>query len=62
MTIVARNGEPLEDPAFLHIALLDDADRTAAEEIVREILAGASEFVSDFLAVDPVDRFRTGAL
>lgn len=61
VTIVARNGEPLEEPAFLHLALCAGADRAAAEEIVRETLAGAREFVSDFLAVDPVDRFRTEA-
>ncbi|MEU9890074.1 methionine adenosyltransferase [Sphaerisporangium sp. NPDC051011] len=58
VTIAARNGEPLHDPAFVLISLPEGDDRALAENIVRETLTGASDVAERFLAADEIRKFR----
>jgi S-adenosylmethionine synthetase len=63
VTIAARNGSALGDPAYVLVAL-DHLPGTAVtaevERIVRHHLAGAADFAERFLATDTVERFRGG--
>lgn len=64
VTIAARNGAPLDDPAYVLIALTGDvrsALRTAAERIARETVESAPDFCADFLHTDPVTAFHRQA-
>ncbi|GAB2814285.1 methionine adenosyltransferase [Actinocorallia aurea] len=60
VTVAARNGEPLDDPAFVLVSLTDDGDRGVAEEIVRQTVADSRSFTERFLATDPIARHRRG--
>jgi S-adenosylmethionine synthetase len=63
ITVVARNGGPLTDPAYVLVALDREVDRSATdavENLVRDCLAAATAYPDRFLAVDPVSRFRHG--
>jgi S-adenosylmethionine synthetase len=64
VTIAARNGAPLDDPAYVLIALAGDvrtALRAAAERIARETVESAPDFCAEFLHTDPVTAFHRQA-
>jgi S-adenosylmethionine synthetase len=61
VTIAARNGAVLTDPAHVLVALNGPADAATTNLIERTILssvAGAASYAGRFLAVDPVNAFR----
>jgi S-adenosylmethionine synthetase len=61
VTIAARNGAPLSDPAHVLVALDRDADNALTEQIDRVVrygVAGATTFTDRFLAGDPITEFR----
>jgi S-adenosylmethionine synthetase len=61
ITVAARNGDPLDDPAFVFITLPDAARRSEqskAEQIAAEALAAAPDFCARFLETDPVAAFH----
>jgi S-adenosylmethionine synthetase len=61
VTIAARNGAPLADPAHVLVALdrpVDDATAGLVERIVLSSVAGATTFTDRFLACDPIAVFR----
>jgi S-adenosylmethionine synthetase len=60
VTIAARNGEALDDPAYVLVAVADDSDRRLIEDTVREIISAATGYCADFLGTDPITRFRAG--
>jgi S-adenosylmethionine synthetase len=61
VTIAARNGGRLDEPAFVLVAL-DHLPGTAVtaevERLVLHHIAGAADFAARFLATDTVGRFR----
>ncbi|MBI1758961.1 MAG: hypothetical protein HYR62_07015 [Actinobacteria bacterium] len=64
VTIAARNGGQLGDPAHVLVSLerdVDTATMTAVEQIVRGCVAGAADYSNRFLATDPLTLFREGA-
>lgn len=64
VTIAARNGAPLADPAHVLVALDRPVDNTTNAQIERIVLysvAGATTFTDRFLASDPVATFREEA-
>lgn len=61
MTIAARNGDPLDAPALVMIALPDTAgtaERAKAEQITARTVAFAGDFCASFLEADPVTAFH----
>jgi S-adenosylmethionine synthetase len=61
VTVAARNGDPLDDPAFVFITLPDAARRSEqakAERIASETFASARDFCARFLETDPVTAFH----
>jgi S-adenosylmethionine synthetase len=61
VTVAARNGDPLDDPAFVFITLPDEARRpeqSRAGQIAAETLAAAPDFCTRFLETDPVTAFH----
>jgi S-adenosylmethionine synthetase len=63
VTIAARNGGQLSDPAHVFVSLdrpADAATTEAIERIVRWSIAGAADYKDRFLAADPMARFRDG--
>lgn len=63
VTIAARNGCPLDDPAYVLVSLdrgVDASTTALVEDAIRSTLAGASRFAERFIEIDLVDRFRTG--
>ena len=64
ITIAARNGAHLADPAHVLVSLDRDTDASTTAEIERIVgdsVAGAIGYPERFLAVDPIARFRSGA-
>jgi S-adenosylmethionine synthetase len=63
VTIVARNGEPLGDPAFVAVRTGHgpEADlRPAVETIVNDVVSLAATFRDRFLVADPLAPYRRG--
>ncbi len=63
VTVAARNGAPLDEPAYVLVTLDRHADALMSrqvEGIVRQTLATAGEFAGKFLDLDLIDNFRTG--
>lgn len=63
VTIAARNGGQLREPAFLLVSLDRDTDAATEaeiEQIARRAVGESDAFTDRFLAVDPVTRFRDG--
>lgn len=63
VTIAARNGGRITDPAHVLVSTeceVDTATAATVEGIVRECVASAVDYPDLFLAADPVARFRTG--
>jgi S-adenosylmethionine synthetase len=61
VTIAARNGDPLDEPAYLLVALPAGASASAHERadlITRETVAEAADFHKGFLTTDPITVFR----
>jgi len=61
VTIAARNGGQLTDPAHVLVSLsrqVDAATAAAIERVVRWSVAGAADHTDRFLATDPIARFR----
>ena len=61
ITIAARNGGQLNEPAHVLVALDREADArtvSAVEHVVRQSIADASSYRERFLAADPLVRFR----
>lgn len=63
VTIAARNGGQLDDPAHVLVSVEREVDATTVagiEEVVRRAVAGATTFAARFLAAEPLARFREG--
>ena len=63
VTIAARNGGQLDEPAYVLVSLDEDVDAVKAsmiEGIVRRGVSSAAGFKDRFLATDPISRFRDG--
>lgn len=63
VTIAARNGAPLNEPAYVLVTLdrhVDAPTSRRVEDIVRQTLATASDFAGKFLDLDLIDNFRVG--
>ncbi|MFV2022277.1 methionine adenosyltransferase [Micromonospora sp. LOL_023] len=63
VTIAARNGGQLDDPAHVLVSVdreVDAATVAEIEEAVRRAVAGAATFATRFLAAEPLARFRNG--
>lgn len=63
VTITARNGGQLDDPAHVLVSVDREVNATTVteiEEVVRRAVAGASTFAARFLAAEPLARFRNG--
>ncbi|MGI5187715.1 methionine adenosyltransferase [Promicromonospora sp. CA-289599] len=61
VTIAARNGGRLDDPAHVLVSTerkLGQADIDRVKSIVGEAVGDATHFQDTFLAADPVERFR----
>ena len=61
VTIAARNGGRLDDPAHVLVSTerkLGQADIDRVKSIVGEAVGDATHFQDTFLATDPVERFR----
>lgn len=61
VTVAARNGAPLDDPAYVLVTLDQRADAgTSAriEETIRATMATAGDFATQFLDTDLIARFR----
>lgn len=64
VTIAARNGDPLDAPAFVLVTIsgaVRAAERGRAEQIVTEAVRSAPEFCGFFLKTDPVTAFHRQA-
>jgi S-adenosylmethionine synthetase len=64
VTIAARNGGSLCDPAHVLVSLdraADPATVATVERVVRRSVTGAAGFADRFLATNPVARFREEA-
>lgn len=60
VVIAARNGERLDEPAYV-LVRTDGPIGSPGEAMVREAVGTAGSFHERFLADDPVSRFRTHA-
>jgi S-adenosylmethionine synthetase len=63
VTIAARNGDALNDPAYVLVSVDGTVDRRTDAHISRLVqseLAEANRFVSRFIELDLIDRFRSG--
>jgi S-adenosylmethionine synthetase len=61
VTIAARNGAPLDDPAHVLVAVdrrVDARTASAVQDVVRRCIAGAARFKDHFLSSDPMAEFR----
>lgn len=64
VTLAARNGGLLTDPAYALVSVDQAADHTTTatiEQIVHAGVSRAADFTDRFLATDPIVRFREGA-
>ncbi|GIH03248.1 S-adenosylmethionine synthetase [Rhizocola hellebori] len=63
VTVAARNGAPLDDPAYVLVSLDRRANGDAAsavEDCIRTTMATAGQFAQRFLDTDLIGRFREG--
>jgi len=63
VTVAARNGAPLDDPAYVLVSLDRRANADTAsvvEDCVRTTMATAGQFAQRFLHTDLISRFREG--